>query len=242
MRMTLLVHILAGGLGLLAGYVALYAAKGATLHRRSGMVFVYAMLTLSVTGMLISVVESVGPAINVPSALLTFYLVFTSLTTVRPLRSRSRWVDVAGMLMALALGLSCLGLAFRAIANGGPEAGIALPLFVFGGVGLSASAGDLRMIRAGGVRGRPRLARHLWRMCFALFIASIAFYLGQGRVPEVLRIPALLASAVLLPIVVMSYFLWRIRRRRSVRGSVDGSELQGDPVVRILSPQESNLR
>ena len=33
--MILLVHIVAGGLGLLSGYVALSAAKGATLHRKS---------------------------------------------------------------------------------------------------------------------------------------------------------------------------------------------------------------
>ena len=48
--MTLLVHFLAGGLGLVFGNVALSAAKGAPLHRNSGMLFVYAMLTTSVFG------------------------------------------------------------------------------------------------------------------------------------------------------------------------------------------------
>jgi uncharacterized membrane protein len=65
------VHILAGGLGLVSGYVALSAAKGGTLHRKSGMLFVWAMLTLSVTGMLISALNGVAPAINIPIALLT---------------------------------------------------------------------------------------------------------------------------------------------------------------------------
>ena len=41
--MTLAIHILAGGLALVFGYVALYSRKGGTLHRRSGMLFVYAM-------------------------------------------------------------------------------------------------------------------------------------------------------------------------------------------------------
>ena len=41
--MTLLpFHILAGISALVFGYVALYATKGATLHRRSGIFFVYA--------------------------------------------------------------------------------------------------------------------------------------------------------------------------------------------------------
>jgi hypothetical protein len=44
MRLMLFVHILAGGFGLVSGCVALYASKGATLHRRSGMLFVYVML------------------------------------------------------------------------------------------------------------------------------------------------------------------------------------------------------
>ncbi len=60
MGMTYVVHILAGTLGLIAGYVALYSAKGAALHRKSGMVFVYAMLFMAVFGMTIAVVARQG--------------------------------------------------------------------------------------------------------------------------------------------------------------------------------------
>jgi uncharacterized membrane protein len=210
MRAILLVHVVAGGLGLITGYVALYATKGATVHRKVGMLFVCVMLTMAVTGMLVSAIEGVAPAMNVPTALLTAYLVITSLTTVRPPARGSRWIDRGGLLVAAALSVSCLALAVRAIAVGGRDAGMAFPLFLFGGIAFAASAGDRRMMRAGGIRGSARLARHLWRMCVALFIASIAFYLGQGRVPEVIRIPALLAFGVLLPIMAMVYWLWRI--------------------------------
>jgi len=41
-----LLHIVAGLLGLVSGAVALYALKGARLHRQSGMLFVYAMVTM----------------------------------------------------------------------------------------------------------------------------------------------------------------------------------------------------
>lgn len=40
------VHIVAGLTGLLAGAVALYSAKGKNLHRKSGIVFVVAMMTI----------------------------------------------------------------------------------------------------------------------------------------------------------------------------------------------------
>ena len=90
---------------------------------------------------------------------------------------------------------------------GGPGAGMAYPLFLFGGIGLSASEGDLRMIRAGGVQGAPRFARHLWRMCFALFIATGSFFLGQAKViPKPIRVIPLLAILALLPLVLMLRF------------------------------------
>jgi len=95
MRATLFVHILAGSVGLVSGFVALYAVKGARLHRKAGMVFVCAMLTMCTVGLLIAVVRNRAPAVNVPAALLTSYLVITALTTVRPpvewMSVRWRW-------------------------------------------------------------------------------------------------------------------------------------------------------
>jgi uncharacterized membrane protein len=46
-RMTLLIHILASGLGLVLGAVALSATKGARLHRKSGMLFIFGAVGLS---------------------------------------------------------------------------------------------------------------------------------------------------------------------------------------------------
>jgi uncharacterized membrane protein len=215
MRMILLVHILGGALGLLTGYAALYATKGASLHRQSGLLFVGAMLTMAVTGMLISAVDGRAPIINIPAALLTLYLVVTALTTVRPVAWASRAVDRAGMLLGLALGGACFALAISAMGRGGPAAGAVFPLVLFGSIALVAGEGDRRAIRAGGLRGAPRLKRHLWRMCFALFVASMAFYLGGNRLPEALSGPAVRAVGVLLPIVVMSQWLWRLREKRA---------------------------
>ncbi len=42
--------IIAGGLAMVLGAVALVAYKGATLHRKSGLLFVYAMLTMGFSG------------------------------------------------------------------------------------------------------------------------------------------------------------------------------------------------
>jgi uncharacterized membrane protein len=222
MRLTYLAHILAGSLALVFGYVALYAAKGAVLHRRSGMLFVYAMLTMCVFGTLITMVRGVAPAVNIPAGVLSAYLVITALTTVRPLARGARWLDPGLMLAALAVGLTSLTFAFEAVANGGTRNGMpAFPFFLFGVVGIVAGASDVRIIRAGALQGASRLARHLWRMCFALFVAALSFFIGQAKViPKPIRIYPLLALPVLAVLVTMFYWLWRVRIRRSLRGIV----------------------
>ena len=61
-------------------------------------------------------------------------------------------------------------------------------------------------------------------MCFAMWVAAASFFWGPPqRVPEAIRIPALQAVAVLLPIVAMLYWLWRIRVRQAFRGIVTAS-------------------
>jgi hypothetical protein len=216
--MTSLVHIAAGVLGIVLGFVALYATKGSRLHRKSGMLFVYAMLTMALLGVAMAALRDVQPASNVPVGLLTAYLVVTALVTVRPPARGSRWLDLGLFLVALGVSLTLVtfGLETLASASGTRNGVPPIPFFVFGGVALLASAGDVRMMRSGGVqilRGAPRLRRHLWRMCFALALAAFS---GLGRfkvIPAQFRIFAVFA----IPLIVlgtMSYWLWRVRVRR----------------------------
>lgn len=223
MRTTLLFHIAAGSIGLVTGFAALYTSKGGRAHRRAGMAFVYAMLAMSVAGLTMAAVRGVAPAINVPAALLTAYLVVTGLTTVRPPTSGARWLGLAAALVALGVALASLSFAREALASAdGKRHGMpSFPFLLFGVAGLLACAGDVRVLRSGPLRGAPRLARHLWRMSFALFIAALSFFIGQAKVfPKAVRIPGLLALPVLAVLVTMVYWLWRVRIRRSVRGMV----------------------
>ena len=212
----LVIHIIAGGIGLVAGYIALYSAKGAPLHRKAGIVFVYAMLSMCVPGLVIAIGRNVAPAINVPAAFLTAALVITALTTVRPPSAATRWLNRLATLATLGVGLASMTFALQAIANGGKRNGMpSFPFLMFGLVGLLAAAGDFRIMRSGPLEGARRIARHLWRMSFALFIAAMSFFIGQAKVlPEAIRIPGLLALPVLAVLITMFYWLWRVRARR----------------------------
>lgn len=217
MRTTLLVHIVAGGLGIASGFVALYAAKGAGLHRRSGVLFVCSMVVMAISGAGMAAFRAEFG--NVVAGLLAAYLVVTALATVRPPTPGSRRLDAGAMLVGFSTGLAGIGLGVESLAFGdGTRDGTPAAVFlVFGAVALSSSVSDLRMMRSGGLRGARRLARHLWRMCSALFIAAGSFFLGQAdEIPEPLRILPLLAFAAFLPLLVMLYWLWRVRARRTL--------------------------
>jgi uncharacterized membrane protein len=228
MRMTYVVHIVAGSVGLVSGYVALYAAKGATAHRKAGMVFVYAMLAMCVAGFAIAALRGVAPAVNVPAASLTACMVITAVTTLRQASAWTRRLDRAATLVVAAVAAASLTFAAEAIANGGKRNGMpAFPFVLFGVVAVLAVVGDIRRMRSGPLRGAPRLARHLWRMSFALFIAALSFFIGQAQViPKPIRILPLLALPVLAVLVTMSYWLWRVRIRRSLRGIVGVKALE----------------
>lgn len=221
--MTLLpIHIAAGAIGIVSGFVALFALKGARLHRTSGMAFVYSMLAMTLVGALIAAVRNVVPQLNVPVALLTAYLVVTALTTVRPPAGSHR-IDLALLLLSLVVTAAFFVYGRQALTSAtGTLRGIpAAPFFVFGSIGLLAVAGDVRLVLSGGVRairGTPRLARHLWRMSSALLIAAFSFFIGQAKViPKPVRIIPLLAIPPAVVLITLFYWLWRVQSKRSAR-------------------------
>ena len=82
--------------------------------------------------------------------------------------------------MALALGATWDDLGFEALANPrGTKFGIPFVVFfMFGTVALQGAIRRRLVIRSGGLQRGTRLTRHLWRMCYALWIATASFFLG----------------------------------------------------------------
>ncbi len=202
---VLAIHFIGGLASIVAGVIALSVAKGGRLHKQSGLVFTWAMIVLGLTAAGIGIYENVPS--QVFAGLIAAYLVFTAMTAVKPLPGIGRRVDVALMVLAFAFAFTSL---YGAVTEwldptvevvGRPRV---VPPLVFGTVILLAAIGDLRAIRAGGLRGSRRLARHLWRMCFGLFIATGSFFLGQMKfIPEPVRVVPLLLVLAFAPILFL---------------------------------------
>jgi uncharacterized membrane protein len=206
-----LLHIIAGFVALLSGAVALCSLKGGSIHRRSGIIFVYAMLAMASSGAVMAALKPVR--ISVVAGLLTFYLVSTALLTLRRSVEKAKVMMIALTLMAIIASALSFKWAFDAT-NTAKQAldGYPAPVYIaFGIVALSAAALDVRLLIAGHIDRTHRLARHLWRMCFAMYLATSAFFLGQAHLfPEPLRNVALLSIPVLLVLIALLYWLVRV--------------------------------
>lgn len=205
------IHIGMGTVGLLSGTVALGVRKGSRLHRAAGNVFFPSMLIMSAIGAYGSVF--VPEMISVLVGVLTFYLVATSWVTVMRKPGKSGLFEICAVPVALAVAVGCLVFGLEAarsptgLKDGFPPG----PHYFFGSVALLAAGLDVRMILRGGVSGAPRLARHLWRMCFALFIAAASLFLGQPQVfPASIRGTVILYAPVLVVLCLMFFWLFRI--------------------------------
>jgi uncharacterized membrane protein len=213
MRSVLMVHIAAGMLALASGYVALAVRKGRGLHSRAGSVFAWAMIVMATTGLLVTVVDRIAVETNVPAALVTLYLATTGMLAFRADDRSAPKAAVAGTLVGGGITALCFATAGVFLVRGGRAAGFAWVLVLFGSMALAGAAGDWRLWRGLQLQRAARVRRHLWRMCFAMLIASLAFFGPPNRLPAGFRSPILRTAAGLIPLVAALWWLWRTRRR-----------------------------
>jgi hypothetical protein len=228
MRSPLLfLHIVAGTLGMLSGFVAVFLLKGSRRHGIAGNVFVIAMLCLSATGVYLAIMKS-QPG-NILGGTLTFYLVATAWLTAKRKEASTGIFDWGALLVisVLAAVEVICGLEAAASQTGLKYGYPPGPYFFMGSVALLAAVGDVRMLSRRGISGTRRIARHLWRMCFALFIAAASIFLARQQIfPAVFHKTGALWFLSFLPLLLMIFWLIRVRfvdaSRNKRRGVVVG--------------------
>jgi hypothetical protein len=221
----LVVHICGGTLGLLSGTAAMTFRKGSPRHVLAGKVFVASMLTMGVFAVYLAITRHQPN--NIGGGILTVYLIGTAWLTARRRDGETSRFDWVALLIPLAIGILHWTNGLKVVRSGASsQDGVPVGMILFmGSVCLLAAAGDVRMLVRGGVFGAKRIARHLWRMCFGLFIAAGSFFLGPSNRPRRLLSdvglgqhlsPALFSTGLylvltILPLVLMIFWLVRVR-------------------------------
>src|SRR6266852_5927112 len=218
------VHVAGGIVGMLSGTAALIFRKGGRWHVLAGKIFVASMLIMSLFAVYLAILKHQSG--NIGGGILTFYLILTAWLTARRRDGQTGVYDWALLLIPVVLGaLTWLAGLQKMRSPVPPEDGVPAGMnFFMGTVMLLAGAGDLRVLLGGGVAGAKRVVRHLWRMCFGLFIAAGSFFLGPSNRP--LRSlsavglgrhlsPALFGTTLyiflsVLPLILLIFWVFRV--------------------------------
>lgn len=207
-------HIIMGTLALVGGYIAVSVRKGELLHRRAGTVFFITMIGMSVSATWLALLKERPDSII--SGIMAFYLVTTSWVTVRRRENETGMFEIMAMLGII--GLSIYAFITAQEAGQAPEGtirGFPAGFYYFqGGLCLLGATLDFNMILRKGSSGIQRIGRHLWRMMLALVIA-IGSLVGQERIiPDMLRSPYILIPPVLITLMLMIYWIAKVRFTR----------------------------
>jgi hypothetical protein len=210
----LYLHIGGGALGMASGVVALATRKGGRLHRSAGAVFFASMLVTYAIGAGVAPFLAEGQRPNFVAGIMALYLLVSGWMTVRRPAGRAGALELAGLVIAVAIAvLGALFMRMGAMSPTGTVDGSPPQAFIlFTVAGALAACGELNVLLRRGISGVARIARHLWRMCFSLFIASGSFFLGQMQVqPAWMRDSALPYLLAFAPLGAMLFWLVAVR-------------------------------
>jgi hypothetical protein len=227
MTILMWVHIAGGILALLSGTVAVAARKGGPFHARAGTWFVASMLVLGATAAILEPFRT--PPGSPVAGLFVCYFVVTSWVTARRRDGRTGRFEMAAC--AVALGTAAI-MGWGGF-NGATTPAGSGPVFALAALCLLAGLGDLAAVLRGKLTHVQRLSRHLWRMCFAFFIATGSFFLGQqDALPEAVHGSPTLFVLAFAPFAIMLFWLVRIRA-----GGI--GQRHQRPLAHDVAPQQS---
>jgi uncharacterized membrane protein len=211
MSPLLIFHIATASIALPGGVAAMSLRKGSRGHRCGGTVFVIGMVCMTASAIPLGLLKT--QTLNALMGALTCYLVASGWVAGRRDGLQSaRMVNAALGLVALAVGVLMVRFGVEALdspthlKDGEDASGY----FFFGAIAILSAALDLRLLIAG-IGNKHRIARHLWRMNFALAIGIISVTPRLNRLAgHPVQSDALLVAPTFLVLLFMVFWLWRV--------------------------------
>ena len=206
------VHIASGLVAIGAGTVAVAARKGRANHASAGTWFFAAMLTLGISAAILEPFRTPTPGSPLVGIFVVYFGLTSWVTARRHDGTTGRFELIAG-LVALAFAAATL---WGGASQGSTPVGRG-PVYIAAGLSALAGLSDVKAYLRRALTPKQRISRHLWRMCFAFFIATGSFFLGQQDVlPSSLRGSPVLFILGFAPLGVMLFWLARLRFAKAI--------------------------
>jgi hypothetical protein len=220
MVLAFILHVGSGIFALLSGIVSMSARKSGLLHRRAGNVFFVCMLVMATFAIYLGFAKT-DELVNVFIGAFVFYLVATAWRTIYYKANTSGLFEKLGLAAAVVLLAPFLVLSIQ-LALGHPpffksalplEGPIVIAIYLFTSVLAIAVVRDILVVYANGISGAPRIARHLWRMCVALTLATgSALSNGLPRIlPAKYAVPDWFLYLQFVWVALLIYWMIRVR-------------------------------
>jgi uncharacterized membrane protein len=207
LTIVLVLHIVSGFLALGAGLMAILSKKGQRVHRLTGRMFFYLMLSVAFTALVLSVIK-----LNLFLLLIAGFAFYQNVSGYRSVKNKSlrpAWIDWAITVTGLVTGI-CMVLTLNIV------------LLVFGGISLFLVGLDLftyKTVLSG--RTVPRLAwlsRHIGMMMGAYIATVTAFVVENVQNAEPAWLPWLAPTMIGVPL--MRYWDWKFTKKGMANGKL----------------------
>ena len=206
------IHVAGGVTALVCGTVAVAVRKGGGMHVSAGTWFCVSMFVLGVTASILAPFKS-PPDSPIGGIMVCYFVATAWMAARRRSGTPGRFEKIAcAIVLVIAVAILGSGLKLAFSPSGHSEPPGPIGVIALGGICLLAGLLDLRFIIRGKLSATQRISRHLWRMCFAFFIATGSFFLGQQDVlPQALRGSPILFVLAFAPFALMLFWLVRVR-------------------------------
>jgi len=212
----LILHIIAGTIGLVSGTVNMIRKKGDTYHRLVGLFFLCSMLTVSFSSFALSIIHPNYFLFIV--GVFTLYLVTTGqrYLSLKNLgfSQQPTFIDWALTIMMFLLGFVFIGFGIYYLMR---QSSFGIVFIVFGTIGLIMAKTDIKNYRGKSKIKNVWLTIHLQRMS-AAYIAALTALLAvnfpNGLLPNYLAFaPWLMPSSIVTPLIFKWTKKYKIQKK-----------------------------
>lgn len=169
----LYIHIAAGFSALFFGLVAMIATKGKQWHAKTGLIYFWSMMVVSLTSTIISLSSDPMNLFLLVVGIFSFYLTFTGYRSTKVKDNPPELLDKCVTALML---LTTLAMIFLAIYDSIYGSGrLTIILGIFGTIGGTLAVADVFVYKNGLNHRREWMLRHLGRMNGAYLATFTAF-------------------------------------------------------------------
>lgn len=198
------IHATLGSIAFIAGFIAIIAKKGNTTHKKSGIVFYYAMLAAAISALVIAVLPKHESPFLFTIGLFSSYFIITGYRALR-FKKANPTLIVDKIISVLMILTGIVMILYPLISTGK----INTVLGIFGTLGIIFAVRDLLLFKNAKKLRKSWLKLHIGKMLGGYISAVTAFIVVNQFIPGIAGwlVPSVFGAAY------MNYWFWKLNKK-----------------------------